>query len=136
MLLNAQLESFKFAPVAIKASHALEYKESLERWQADGDDAPFVLLLLACETEELEKRLEFLAQFPEDAKSRAPLDERVLELLHANPSSSARELANALDVSTRHMQRVMKQLQESGKLRHIGPKKGGHWEVIEEPTAR
>lgn len=48
-----------------------------------------MLLLLACETEELEKRLEFLAQFPEDAKSRAPLDERVLELLHANPSSSA-----------------------------------------------
>lgn len=136
LLLNAQLESFKFAPVAIKASHALEYKGSLERWQADGDDAPFVLLLLACETEELEKRLEFLAQFPEDAKSRAPLDERVLELLHANPSSSARELANALDVSTRHMQRVMKQLQEEGKLRHIGPKKGGHWEVIEKPTAR
>ena len=77
LLLNAQLESFKFAPVAIKASHALEYKGSLERWQADGDDAPFVLLLLACETEELEKRLEFLAQFPEDAKNRAPLDERV-----------------------------------------------------------
>ena len=129
MLLNAQLESFKFAPIAIKASHALEYKESLERWQADGDDAPFVLLLLACETEELEKRLEFLAQFPEDAKNRAPLDERVLELLRANPSSSARELADSLDVSLRHMQRIMKQLQESGKLRHIGPRKGGRWEV-------
>lgn len=136
LLLNAQLEAFGFAPVAIKASHALEYKESLERWQADGDDASFVHLLLAFEAEELERRLQFLAQFPEDAKNRAPLDERVLELLRANPSSSARELASVLDMSTRHMQRVMKQLQESGRLRHTGPKKGGRWEVIEEPAAR
>ncbi len=135
LLLNAQLEAFQFTPVAIKAAHALDYKESLESWQADGNDGPFIHLLLACETEELERRLDFLAQFPKSERGRTLIDRRILELLQANPSSSARELADALGISLRHTQRIMKQLQEENRLRHLGPRKGGHWEVVDTDTA-
>lgn len=129
LLMNAQLESFGFAPVAIKASHALEYKEALELWQVDENDAPFINLLLACELEELEKRLEFLSQFPK-ASAQVSLADKVFELLRSDPSLSARELADMLAVSQRHIQRILQNLKDDGKIRRTGSRKSGSWEVV------
>lgn len=131
LLMNAQLESFGFAPVAIKASHALEYKEALELWQVDGNDVPFINLLLACEEEELEKRLDFLSQFPESSVQVSLADE-VVGLLRATPSLFARELAETLSVSQRHIQRILQQLKNDGKIQRTGSRKSGQWEVTNE----
>jgi len=40
-------------------------------------------------------------------------------------------LAEALAISTRAVEKQIVRLRRDGRLRRIGPAKGGHWEVIE-----
>ena len=55
---------------------------------------------------------------------------KILELLAAEPRTTIPELAVALEVATRTIERNLRALQDSGRLRRIGPDKGGHWEVL------
>ncbi|MEN9308863.1 MAG: hypothetical protein RL173_2795 [Fibrobacterota bacterium] len=55
---------------------------------------------------------------------------KILELLAAEPRTTIPELAIVLGVATRTIERNLGALQNSGRLRRIGPDKGGHWEVL------
>ncbi len=57
--------------------------------------------------------------------------ERILEALRASASASVPELAALLGKSERAVQRAISKLRQEGRLRRIGPNKGGHWEVVE-----
>jgi DeoR/GlpR family transcriptional regulator of sugar metabolism len=39
------------------------------------------------------------------------------------------DLASLIGVTERSIERNIRKLQEQGRLRRIGPAKGGHWEV-------
>jgi ATP-dependent DNA helicase RecG len=41
------------------------------------------------------------------------------------------ELAEALGITTRGVEKQIAKLRQDGRLRRVGPAKGGHWEVIE-----
>ena len=43
---------------------------------------------------------------------------------------SANELSELMDISQRKIEENIKKLKEKGRLKRIGPDKGGHWEVI------
>jgi predicted HTH transcriptional regulator len=47
----------------------------------------------------------------------------------ANTLITIPELADAIGITERSIERTIKKLQEEGRLRRIGPAKGGHWEV-------
>lgn len=53
----------------------------------------------------------------------------VLALLSRTPHLTVPELAARLDRSESTILRAIRKLRESGRLRRIGPDKGGHWEV-------
>jgi ATP-dependent DNA helicase RecG len=57
--------------------------------------------------------------------------EKILVLLKANPELSARELAEAMGVTSRAVEKQISKLRDENRIRRIGPAKGGHWEVIE-----
>lgn len=42
------------------------------------------------------------------------------------------ELAEALKITTRGIEKQIAKLRREGRLRRYGPVKGGHWEVIGE----
>jgi hypothetical protein len=51
---------------------------------------------------------------------------RVLAFLHRQPAATLHEVAAALGLSTSAVERAARRLQEEGRLRRVGPKKGGH----------
>ena len=55
---------------------------------------------------------------------------KILEILAKEPTCTYDELAEELSVSRRAVTKQIKNLREEGKLRRIGPDKGGHWEVV------
>jgi predicted HTH transcriptional regulator len=63
-------------------------------------------------------------------KMSGKMSGKILELLAAEPSTTIPELASALGVTTRTIERNLGVLQDSGRLRRVGPAKGGHWEVV------
>ena len=44
---------------------------------------------------------------------------------------SAREIAEALGLTSRAVEKQIAALKAAGRLRRVGPAKGGHWEVVQ-----
>ena len=63
-------------------------------------------------------------------KSSEKTDVRILERLGNSPGMTISELSEALELSTRAIEKQLRSLQGSGRLRRVGPAKGGHWEVL------
>ena len=61
------------------------------------------------------------------------LDEKLIELIRANPSVTKGEMAKKTKAKSYNINDTLKELQENGKIRHEGPLrgKGGKWFVVE-----
>ena len=56
--------------------------------------------------------------------------EKLLALLKEHPRLTQCGMAEALGINRSALQKHIAQLKETGRLRRIGPDKGGHWEVV------
>ncbi len=65
---------------------------------------------------------------PVETPVRTP--QRILAILRSQPTTTLHEIATALRLSTSAVERAARKLREQGRLRYIGPKKGGRWEVL------
>jgi ATP-dependent DNA helicase RecG len=63
-------------------------------------------------------------------KSSEKSSEKILLLLRAEPELAAREIAQRIGISSRAVEKQIAKLRQEGRLRRIGPSKGGHWEVL------
>jgi ATP-dependent DNA helicase RecG len=57
--------------------------------------------------------------------------EKLLTLLHAQPELSMKDLADLSGASLYSVRHHLASLQAAGRLRHVGPTKGGRWEILE-----
>jgi ATP-dependent DNA helicase RecG len=64
-------------------------------------------------------------------KSTEKSSEKILALLKANPELSAREVAEAMGITSRAVEKQISKLRDENRIRRIGPAKGGRWEVVE-----
>ena len=55
--------------------------------------------------------------------------DRLADLLKAQPHLTQVGMATALGISRQAIQKHIANLKAAGRLRRIGPDKGGHWEV-------
>lgn len=93
-----------------------DVKEAGNSWEVDTID-------LAAETGEKSPNV------PENVPENS-LSGKILAMLRADPKASAQKLAPALRVSDKTVKRHLKALREAGRLRRVGPDKGGRWEVV------
>jgi predicted HTH transcriptional regulator len=65
------------------------------------------------------------------ASALSPKQQEILNYLSQNPFASRKELSeNISGISEDGVKYNLKGLQQKGVIKHIGPDKGGHWEVI------
>lgn len=57
---------------------------------------------------------------------------QVIEKIRNNPHITQKGLVSETNIPLRTMQRIMKELQGSGKIERKGGKRYGYWEVHEE----
>ena len=55
---------------------------------------------------------------------------KILELLKEFPEMTRERLAAEVGLSVRGVEKNLAQLKAAGKIRRIGGRKGGHWEVV------
>ena len=58
-------------------------------------------------------------------------DQKIIELISQNPEITIDELMQKLVFSASGVKKIIKNLEESGRVKRVGPDKGGHWEVVE-----
>ena len=57
--------------------------------------------------------------------------QKILELIRNCPQITRAELAKLCEMSSDGVKWQLNTLKSNGKIRRVGPDKGGHWEVIE-----
>jgi predicted HTH transcriptional regulator len=63
-------------------------------------------------------------------KTREKTPEKILAKLAANPEMSLAEVAEQIGKSASAVERAAAKLVKAGRLRHVGPQKSGHWEIL------
>lgn len=53
----------------------------------------------------------------------------LLSLIHENPSITSVQMAEKLGINRSAVTKHLKKMQDAGIIRHVGPNKGGHWEI-------
>jgi len=57
--------------------------------------------------------------------------QKIMELMQGDPTITIGDLARSLGITDRAIKKQIEKLKAQGRIRRIGPDKGGHWEVIE-----
>lgn len=65
-----------------------------------------------------------------DRKQPEKIRESIMDLLSSNGKISRKDLALLLNVTEGSIRHHLNKLQEEGLIKHIGPDKGGYWEVL------
>jgi len=82
-------------------------------------------------------RTSFLAQKDEgqaitQETTQETTQEKIMASLRAEPALTRKLLAQRLNISEDGVKYHLNKLKAAGKIRHVGPTKGGRWEVIED----
>ena len=72
------------------------------------------------------------AKIDDGEKSRVKSREKIIIIIRDNPTVTQLELSNMLQISTKAIEKHIKNLREDGIIRRVGPDKGGHWEVTDD----
>ena len=63
-------------------------------------------------------------------KTREKTREKILSILKATPYITINELAEIVGISQKGVEWQIAKLKKEGRIKRIGPDKGGHWKVI------
>lgn len=63
-------------------------------------------------------------------KGKEKSREKILDLISNNAQITAREIANAIELSIAGVEKTIRILKKEKRLKRVGPDKGGHWEVV------
>ena len=106
---------------SIVRDHQERYYEALEKSGEEWESTPFIEFMLEIIEESIESSV----------KSSVKTDEKILQLLKEHPTATMAEVAEALGLSTRAVEKQMASLKKAGKVQRIGSARKGHWEVLE-----
>ena len=62
-------------------------------------------------------------------ETRVKTGESIIDLIKENLSITREELAKQLNLTLKGIDWNLRKLKQDGRLKRVGPKKGGHWEV-------
>ena len=56
---------------------------------------------------------------------------KIISLIKENPLITIHELADKIGLTVKGVEWNIRKVKEDGKLKRIGPAKGGYWEIVE-----
>jgi ATP-dependent DNA helicase RecG len=59
-------------------------------------------------------------------------ESKILEAITFDPRITIIDLSEKIGIGTTAVENNLKKLKQKGAIVHVGPARGGHWEVIEE----
>ena len=104
------------------------------QWQVeDGDDFVMVMPRLRSSTVGSVKTVDKSVDWSVDRSVDWNVDrtcDQVLSILKTNPRATLDQVANVVGLSVRGIEQAIKRLKKAKRIRKVGGKRFGHWEVI------
>ena len=102
------------------------YYEALEKSGEEGECTHFVEFMLEVILESIKSSVK------DSVKSSVNTEDKILAYLKENPTSTIKEMAEFLNLTTRAIEKQIANLKKANRLQRIGSARKGHWEVIDE----
>ena len=101
------------------------------QWQIEDDD-DFVMVMprLQSSVKSVDKTVDWTVDWTVDKTADGSTNERILNLLVTNPRATQEDLARVLGLSVRGSEYAIGTLKKAKRIRKVGGKRFGHWEVI------
>lgn len=123
----------------MKKEKRKQYISSLEQSEEAEDSKNFKTFMLQHHCDNLLKQIEEYKHSMGDEFHSAKSDSapngtmslRIIDALRAKPSATMDNLSNTLGIARRTLVRYMNKLQEDNKIKRVGGRRYGHWEIIE-----
>lgn len=108
------------------------YYDQLAAAEARADCSSFIEFMLKA----IEDSLLEAIRLGKGAETLGKTPDRILALLRESSTLSIPEMAASLGKSESAVERVIRKLGKAGRLKRIGPDKGGHWYLSDEPRPK
>lgn len=121
-----------FAHVPVESlvhAHQSAYYQALEGSTRANDCAVFIEFMLDRLLEAIAAASGSKTPVKTRVETQVKTGEQLLLLLRQQPTLTLAEAAALLNKSVSAIERTARKLRDAGRLQHVGPQKGGHWEV-------
>lgn len=133
LILSRWRPALAFLPVeSVVKDNQSAYYAALRAADQQSDATPFVRFMLQALSAALAQALTSTPAGSEKSseKGSEKIPDRICSLLQRNPRASAKALAADLGISDRAVEKHLAKLKAEGRLKRVGPAKGGYWEVL------
>ena len=140
LVMNMIQYEFGVVPSIVKKEKRKQYISSLEQSEEAEDSKKFKTFMLEHHCDNLLKQIEeykhSMGDESHSAKQNGTMDGtmalRIMDALRAEPSATMDSLSNTLGIPRRTLVRYMNRLQEDNKIKRVGGRRYGHWEIVKE----
>ena len=120
---------FAWIPVeTIVKENQQEYYDAIAQSDKGGNSTPFIRFMLNCILETLKEMQK------SNQKSNPKSNQKILLAIKGNKHITIRELQEISGLSESGVKKIIRGLRQNNLIKRIGGNKGGHWEVIDNPT--
>ena len=140
LVMNMIQYEYAVVPSIVKKEKCKQYISSLEQSEETENSKKFKTFMLQHHCDNLLKQIEeykhSIGDESHSAKTDGTMDGtmalRIMDALRAEPSATMDNLSNTLGIASRTLVRYMNRLQEDNKIKRVGGRRYGHWEIIKE----
>lgn len=127
LLLSKWKSFFAFVPIeSLIHDNQQAYYKAIEDATAEGKDNPFVIFMLKMIYQALMEVKETEAS---TNNNHIDNEKQIISIIKKDPKCSSSKIAEKLDLSTRQVERIIRQLREKDIIEHIGSRRNGYWKV-------
>lgn len=129
MLLSRWKGIFAWLPVeTIVKQHQQEYYNAIAQSDAQGNSTVFIDFMLRCILQTIQEQQKVTDKVADKVTDKS--ENKILDLIRMNPSVTIPEMMQKLSMSDSGIRKILRKLQQEGRVARIGANKNGHWEII------
>ncbi len=129
MLLSRWKGIFAWLPVeTIVKQHQQEYYNAIAQSDAQGNSTVFIDFMLRCILQTIQEQQKVTDKVTDKVADKS--ENKILDLIRKNPSVTIPEMMQKLSLSDSGIRKILRKLQQEGRVARVGANKNGHWEII------
>ncbi|MBQ2045258.1 MAG: Fic family protein, partial [Bacteroidaceae bacterium] len=129
LLLSQWKGIFAWIPVeTMVKKYQEQYYKAIAQSDARGDSTVFITFMLRCILETIKQEQIVTDKVMDKVTDKS--EDKVLALIRNNASITIPAMMRQLAMSDSGVRKILRKLQNEGRLRRVGANKNGHWEIL------
>ena len=128
MLLSRWKGIFAWLPVeTIVKQHQQDYYDAIAQSDSQGNSTIFITFMLRCILQTIKEQQKVTDKVAYKVTDKS--EDKLLNIIRATPAITIRQLMRMLSLSDSGVRKILRRLQQQGRIVRIGANKNGYWQV-------